>query len=89
MSLVFEGLIRLYDFFFNRFDVAGAGACLKRYTNPSFFKVQAASSATPNVENQRDKKFRKVKVCLWKITQYKMSRISRFVLSYTSAANHI
>ena len=45
----------------NRFDVAGAGACLKRYTDPSFFKVEAASSGKAT-EVQREKKNRKVKV---------------------------
>lgn len=41
----------------NRFDVAGAGACLKRYTDPSVFKVERS-----NIEPQREKKIRKVKV---------------------------
>lgn len=50
-----------------RFDVAGAGACLKRYTDPSFFKVEAASSGIATVEVQREKKIRKVKVCSEKI----------------------
>lgn len=45
-----------------RFDVAGAGACLKRYTDPSFFKVEAASSTTATAEVQREKKNRKMKV---------------------------
>ncbi|XP_044492092.1 protein SCAR2-like isoform X2 [Mangifera indica] len=42
-------------FLLDKFDVAGAGACLKRYTDPSFFKVEAA------VEVQRERKIRKVK----------------------------
>ncbi|KAJ0088535.1 hypothetical protein Patl1_31471 [Pistacia atlantica] len=42
-------------FLLDKFDVAGAGACLKRYTDPSFFKVEAA------VEAPREKKIRKVK----------------------------
>ena len=45
-----------------RFDVAGAGACLKRYTDPSFFKVETASSGMTTVDIQREKKTRKVKV---------------------------
>lgn len=45
----------------NRFDVAGAGACLKRYTDPSLFKVEVASSGKAT-EVQREKKNRKVKV---------------------------
>ncbi|KAM2089035.1 hypothetical protein ACFX1T_033040 [Malus domestica] len=46
-------------FHLDKFDVAGAGACLKRYTDPSFFKVESTSSIT--VEMQREKKTRKVK----------------------------
>jgi len=45
-----------------RFDVAGAGACLKRYTDPSFFTVKSASSGTATGEVQREKKIRKIKV---------------------------
>ncbi|EEF35729.1 protein SCAR2 [Ricinus communis] len=45
-------------FLLDKFDVAGAGACLKRYTDPSLFKVEAASSG---IEVQREKKTRKVK----------------------------
>ncbi|KAJ4704318.1 protein SCAR2-like isoform X2 [Melia azedarach] len=48
-------------FLLDKFDVAGAGACLKRYTDPSFFKVEAAPSEVPSVEVQREKKIRKVK----------------------------
>ncbi|KAL5740280.1 hypothetical protein ACOSQ2_029460 [Xanthoceras sorbifolium] len=47
-------------FLLDKFDVAGAGACLKRYTDPSIFKVEAASSIIPS-EGQREKKIRKVK----------------------------
>lgn len=47
---------------FKRFDVAGAGACLKRYTDPSFFKVEVSSYEMMNAEAQRDKKIRKIKV---------------------------
>lgn len=52
------------DLILIRFDVAGAGACLKRYTDPSFFKVEAASSGMATVEYQREKKTRKAKVSL-------------------------
>ncbi|XP_048319637.2 protein SCAR2 isoform X2 [Ziziphus jujuba] len=48
-------------FLLDKFDVAGAGACLKRYTDPSFFKVEAASSGMATVEYQREKKTRKAK----------------------------
>ncbi|KAK7339992.1 hypothetical protein VNO77_20683 [Canavalia gladiata] len=48
-------------FLLDKFDVAGAGACLKRYTDPSFFKVGFASSETATVEVHREKRIRKVK----------------------------
>uniref|UniRef100_A0A2P2LVR8 Protein SCAR2 isoform X4 n=1 Tax=Rhizophora mucronata TaxID=61149 RepID=A0A2P2LVR8_RHIMU len=48
-------------FLLDRFDVAGAGACLKRYTDPSFFKIDAVSSEIATVEVPREKKNRKVK----------------------------
>ncbi|XP_047316420.1 protein SCAR2-like [Impatiens glandulifera] len=43
-------------FLLDRFDVAGAGACLKRYTDPSF-KVDGLE----NSENHRENKTRKAK----------------------------
>ncbi|XP_019463767.1 PREDICTED: protein SCAR2-like isoform X2 [Lupinus angustifolius] len=46
-------------FLLDKFDVAGAGACLKRYTDPSFFKIELASIATGEVH--RGKRIRKVK----------------------------
>nr|KYP45501.1 Protein SCAR2 [Cajanus cajan] len=48
-------------FLLDKFDVAGAGACLKRYTDPSFFKMET-SSVTAAVEVQREKRIRKVKL---------------------------
>lgn len=49
-------------FLLDKFDVAGAGACLKRYTDPSFFKMEWASSELIKAEkSQREKKARKVK----------------------------
>ncbi|KAF2308012.1 hypothetical protein GH714_034355 [Hevea brasiliensis] len=48
-------------FLLDKFDVAGAGACLKRYTDPSFFKVETTSSGITAVDVQREKKIRKVK----------------------------
>ncbi|KAK7294786.1 hypothetical protein RJT34_17682 [Clitoria ternatea] len=47
-------------FLLDKFDVAGAGACLKRYTDPSFFKVESVSSGTATVVH-REKRIRKVK----------------------------
>ncbi|KAL8526550.1 hypothetical protein ACS0TY_015661 [Phlomoides rotata] len=46
-------------FLLDKFDVAGAGACLKRYTDPSFFKVK--NSEMIGVDVQREKKIRKAK----------------------------
>lgn len=46
----------------NRFDVAGAGSCLKRYTDPSFFKREASYIKISNSDVQRETKPRKAKV---------------------------
>ncbi|KAJ8753858.1 hypothetical protein K2173_000112 [Erythroxylum novogranatense] len=46
-------------FLLDKFDVAGAGACLKRYTDPSFFKIEPMGEIS--VEAPRDKKIRKAK----------------------------
>lgn len=48
-------------FLLDKFDIAGAGACLKRYTDPSFYKVEASSFEMMSAEAQRDKKTRKTK----------------------------
>ncbi|XP_019446613.1 PREDICTED: protein SCAR2-like isoform X2 [Lupinus angustifolius] len=48
-------------FLLDKFDVAGAGACLKRYTDPSFFKRESASFGISTVEVHREKRIRKVK----------------------------
>ncbi|CAA3014927.1 SCAR2-like isoform X1 [Olea europaea subsp. europaea] len=48
-------------FLLDKFDVAGAGACLKRYTDPSSFKVEALSSGMTSTDVQRVKKTRKAK----------------------------
>ncbi|KAK9755462.1 hypothetical protein RND81_01G027000 [Saponaria officinalis] len=47
-------------FLLDKFDVAGAGACLKRFTDPSFFKMGSASTGG-KLERQREKKNRKIK----------------------------
>ena len=47
-----------------RFDVAGAGACLKRFTDPSFFKTESTLLSGRKLEGQREKKTRRVKVKL-------------------------
>ncbi|KAK4483823.1 hypothetical protein RD792_011030 [Penstemon davidsonii] len=46
-------------FLLDKFDVAGAGACLKRYTDPSFFKVETSEMTSTDI--QREKKIRKAK----------------------------
>ncbi|XP_022010281.1 protein SCAR2 isoform X1 [Helianthus annuus] len=48
-------------FLLDKFDVAGAGACLKRYTDPSIYKVEAPSYEMTMAETQRGKKIRKSK----------------------------
>lgn len=48
-------------FLLDKFDVAGAGACLKRYTDPSFFKVESSSPGMTKAEVHREKKTRKAK----------------------------
>eukprot|EP00268_Persea_americana_P038206 TRINITY_DN37823_c3_g1_i1.p1 TRINITY_DN37823_c3_g1~~TRINITY_DN37823_c3_g1_i1.p1 ORF type:complete len:1944 (-),score=476.32 TRINITY_DN37823_c3_g1_i1:482-6313(-) len=46
-------------FLLDKFDVAGAGACLKRYSDPSFYKTELAS--TEMKKAKREKKSRKIK----------------------------
>ncbi|KAJ8436978.1 hypothetical protein Cgig2_012265 [Carnegiea gigantea] len=49
-------------FLLDKFDVAGAGACLKRYTDPSFFQRESISFNDRQSEGQREKKTRTVKM---------------------------
>ncbi|XP_022887420.1 protein SCAR2-like isoform X2 [Olea europaea var. sylvestris] len=48
-------------FLLDKFDVAGAGACLKRYTDPAFFKAEAPFAGMTRTDVQREKKTRKAK----------------------------
>ncbi|KAG9445455.1 hypothetical protein H6P81_016795 [Aristolochia fimbriata] len=48
-------------FLLDKFDIAGAGACLKRYSDPSFFRTECVSSGRIKEEVKREKKVRKVK----------------------------
>ncbi|PKA63168.1 Protein SCAR2 [Apostasia shenzhenica] len=48
-------------FMLDKFDVAGAGACLKRYSDPSFFKMESTSFEMMEAKVQRDKRSRKFK----------------------------
>ena len=42
----------------DKFDIAGAGACLNSYTDPSFFKAESTSSGVVKLQVQREKKIR-------------------------------
>ncbi|CAD5170827.1 unnamed protein product [Musa acuminata subsp. malaccensis] len=48
-------------FTLDKFDTAGAGACLKRYSDPSFFKMELVSSGLVETEIPREKKSRKMR----------------------------
>lgn len=48
-------------FLLDKFDVAGAGACLKRYSDPSFFREEPSSFGITGRDIQREKKGRKSK----------------------------
>ncbi|KAF3790643.1 SCAR-like protein 2 [Nymphaea thermarum] len=49
-------------FLLDKFDAAGAGACLKRYSDPSFFKMEWATSELMKAEKvKREKKTTKSK----------------------------
>jgi hypothetical protein len=39
-----------------RYDIGGEGACLKRYTDPSFFRTDSACSTLPHEEGIRDER---------------------------------
>ncbi|XP_034690549.1 protein SCAR2-like [Vitis riparia] len=45
----------------DKFDIAGAGACLNSYTDPSFFKAESTSSGVVKLQVQREKKIREGK----------------------------
>ncbi|XP_075517257.1 protein SCAR2-like isoform X1 [Primulina tabacum] len=48
-------------FLLDKFDTAGAGACLERYTDPSFFKTETSSIKMNGTGIQREKKISKAK----------------------------
>ncbi|GAB2255207.1 hypothetical protein Droror1_Dr00008985 [Drosera rotundifolia] len=48
-------------FLLDKFDVGGAGACLTRYTDPSFFKVEANPSEIAKSNGLRERRLRKEK----------------------------
>uniref|UniRef100_A0A7N0VDU8 Protein SCAR n=1 Tax=Kalanchoe fedtschenkoi TaxID=63787 RepID=A0A7N0VDU8_KALFE len=48
-------------FLLDKFDIGGAGACLKRYTDPSSFKAEPTTSVAAKLKAQRDRRKRKIK----------------------------
>ncbi|GJW18247.1 protein SCAR2 isoform X2 [Tanacetum coccineum] len=48
-------------FLLDKFDVGGAGACLKRYTDPAVYKVEASTYEIERASKQRDIKIRQTK----------------------------
>uniref|UniRef100_A0A804JAU1 WH2 domain-containing protein n=1 Tax=Musa acuminata subsp. malaccensis TaxID=214687 RepID=A0A804JAU1_MUSAM len=48
-------------FTLDKFDTAGAGACLKRYSDPSFFKMESVSSGLLETYIPKEKKSRKTR----------------------------
>lgn len=56
-----------------RFDTGGPGSCLKRYSDPTFFKRVSATSDEANSENlQRDRKARRSKVWAYTLKKRRM-----------------
>uniref|UniRef100_A0A1J3JYP9 Protein SCAR n=1 Tax=Noccaea caerulescens TaxID=107243 RepID=A0A1J3JYP9_NOCCA len=48
-------------FLLDKFDISGAGACLKRYTDPSFVRLETSSYEASWDDIQREKKSQKAK----------------------------
>ena len=49
--------------FFFRFDAGGPGSCLKRYSDPTFFKRASVTSGEASIDkSSKEKKARKAKV---------------------------
>jgi hypothetical protein len=48
-------------FLLDKFDISGAGACLKRYTDPSFVRLETSSYEESWDDIQREKKSQKAK----------------------------
>lgn len=46
-----------------RFDTGGPGSCLKRYSDPTFFKKVPFASDEATEKTQANRKARKSKVC--------------------------
>ncbi|MCL7043569.1 hypothetical protein MKW94_004941 [Papaver nudicaule] len=58
-------------FLLDKFDNAGLGACLKRYSDPSFFKAELNSFESRKADTQKEKKARKIrrKGSQWRIRE--------------------
>lgn len=60
----------IYLFIFSRFDPGGPGSCLKRYSDPSFFRRASIGAEVAYSDKiLKDKKGRKIKVCLIKVAE--------------------
>lgn len=46
-----------------RFDTGGPGSCLKRYSDPTFFRRTSTSGKVSLEKVRSDKKAQKIKVC--------------------------
>ncbi|KAI3961896.1 hypothetical protein MKW98_022101 [Papaver atlanticum] len=58
-------------FLLDKFDNAGLGACLKRYSDPSFFKAEVNSFESKKADTRKEKKARKIrrKGSQWRIRE--------------------
>ncbi|KAI3912647.1 hypothetical protein MKW92_028872 [Papaver armeniacum] len=58
-------------FLLDKFDNAGLGACLKRYSDPSFFKAEVSSFESKKADTQKEKKAHKIrrKGSQWRIRE--------------------
>ncbi|XP_026424408.1 protein SCAR2-like isoform X2 [Papaver somniferum] len=58
-------------FLLDKFDNAGLGACLKRYSDPSFFKAEVSSFESKKADTRKEKKARKIrrKGSQWRIRE--------------------
>lgn len=48
--LLFVGSLLTFEVMTARFDAAGQGACVKRYTDPTFFRLSWATSQLEKAE---------------------------------------
>lgn len=76
-------------FMLDKFDVAGAGACSKRYSDPSFFKVEFSSSGMMEEEIRWENKPRKIrkKASRWKNVETDKSLMAPLISSNLQTEN--